>query len=323
MQVVAEGLKNPSAKVPESNRDKSLGDRSTYIGASSATGCLRKAYIDVMEITDIDHQQVFVFERGHQLEDMIRKGLNGAGYTEFDCIEDAKGLNIVHQLEVRGLGESNFLLAHIDFISINRRKRELVVLEIKSSKVIPDGPYDSHILQNQLQMRLVEQNYPDYSVRGKIVYFNWDNGTHQEFDTVPVVETQERAILQGQKLWNAINAKEEPEPEEQMYCGKCPHKMTCPLMDFGACLPKDYEQYVQRIVTHSKADSEMKAIKAEIIETLQSMNVSGAKVGTFNVKLAKVAGKKGVDADLLRRKYPDVYKEVITISKGYSFLKVI
>jgi hypothetical protein len=69
MQEVAKGLCMPNAHVPLSTKDKSLGDRSTYVGASSATGCLFKAYKEVVEKPPIDAKQIFVFERGHQLED--------------------------------------------------------------------------------------------------------------------------------------------------------------------------------------------------------------------------------------------------------------
>jgi len=69
MQEVARGLKNPHAITPQDLYDKSLGDRTKYIGASSATGCLRKAYLSVKEIVDYSPEQMFVFERGHQLEE--------------------------------------------------------------------------------------------------------------------------------------------------------------------------------------------------------------------------------------------------------------
>lgn len=173
MQVVAKGLKNPEAKIPQDLFDKSLGDRSTYIGASAATGCLRKAYLDVKEIADHSDEQMFVFERGHQLEEMIRKGLNGAGYKEFKDVDECEGKNLIHQLEVIGKGKFSFIRAHIDFIFVDQKNRVIVVQEIKSSAAIPDSVYDSHYRQITLQLWLVSQQYPDYRVRGSVVYHNW------------------------------------------------------------------------------------------------------------------------------------------------------
>jgi CRISPR-associated exonuclease Cas4 len=173
MQEVSKGLVNPSACVPPSTKDKSLGDRSTYIGASSATGCLHKAYRDVFEKPDIDAKQIFVFERGHQLEELIRKGLNGIGWKEINSVSDHKTGNksVVHQEEVAGPGRYSFIKAHIDFVFVTNK--EMVIKEIKSSASLPLKEYLSHAYQVLIQMWLLKNKYPGKSIRGSVVYHNW------------------------------------------------------------------------------------------------------------------------------------------------------
>ena len=63
MQHIAHGLSNPDAQIPKI-LTQHLGDRSKYIGASAATGCLRKSSLDVKDLEKKHSaKQMFVFER--------------------------------------------------------------------------------------------------------------------------------------------------------------------------------------------------------------------------------------------------------------------
>lgn len=323
MQVVAKGLKNPQAKIPQDLTDKSLGDRSTYIGASAATGCMRKAYLDVKEVVEHSPEQMFVFERGHQLEEMVRKGLNGAYYTEYTTVESAKGKNLIHQLAVQGKGKYKFIKGHLDFVFVDQTKKVLVVQELKSSAVIPDAAYDSHIRQITLQLWLLRQQYPDYSVRGSVVYFNWDTGESKDYPvslTRPIlVSVVKRAAL----LWNSINQNREPSPEVQLYCDKCSFKGNCPALEFGGQLPKELEEMTQKVKEAKAMEKEAKKIKANFKSMLEASGLKGAKVGDTTVSIVSVKGKKVVPVQKLKKEHRDIYDELSEVSGSYSFLKII
>jgi len=323
MQVVADGLKNPQAKIPQDLTNKSLGDRSTYVGASSATGCLRKAYLDVKEIVEHSSKQMFVFERGHQLEEMIRKGLNGAGYTEYTTVENAKGKNLIHQLTVRGLGKFDFIAAHLDFVFVDQANKVLVVQEIKSSAVIPDAVYDSHIRQLTLQMWLLRQQYPDYSVRGAVTYHNWDTGESKAYPVELLLPMLATILKRAALLWNSINQNREPSPEVQLYCDKCSFKGNCPALEFGGQLPKELEEMAEKVKEAKAMEKEAKKIKSNFKSMLEASGLKGAKVGDTTVTLVTVKGKKVVPIQKLKKEHRDVYDELSEESGGYSFLKII
>jgi CRISPR-associated exonuclease Cas4 len=253
MQHIAWGLKNSYAAIP-SIQIQDLGDRSKYIGASAAVGCLRKAYLDVKQTQLKKHsaKQMFVFERGHQLEEMIRKGAHGMGWNELDSIADYKkgdGIQYVHQHTARAENnkEYNFFEAHIDFIFVN--EKELVIKEIKSSASIPDQPYESHVLQVHLQMWLVKQQYPHMKIRGSVVYHNWDTGQSIDYPIKFSVAILEVALSKSRILWDSFQNEMEPEAEPQLYCGLCPFKGDCPKICDGAFadLPRDLLPLVKQI----------------------------------------------------------------------------
>lgn len=278
MSLIAEGLKNPKAQVPYSTKDKSLGDRSTYIGASSATGCLYKAYLDVMEINTIDAKQVFVFERGHQLEEMIRKGLNGLGWTEIDAISDyrPKVKSLVHQEEVFGTGNYAYLKAHIDFVFVT--SKELVIKEIKSAATIPTEAYLSHIYQTTLQMYMLQQKYPDHKIRASVVYHNWETGESFDYPVKLNEAFLQIALKQAETLWNAIQTKTAPEPEIQLYCSKCSHKDTCSKLLFGAEteLPEELTTFVERLFEQKQESKSMTKLKDNLLAYLESAGLKRA-----------------------------------------------
>lgn len=293
MQEVARGLCIPGAHVPVSNKDKSLGDRSTYIGASAATGCLYKAYMDVSEKPAVDSKQIFVFERGHQLEEMIRKGLNGLGWTEIDSVDDYQpGIkSVVHQEEVCGQNGYGYIKAHIDFVFVNQK--ELVIKEIKSSATLPLEPYPSHIYQATMQMWLLQTKYPDRKVRGSIVYHCWDTGESIDYPVEYNNAFLEVALTQAQTLWIAIQTSTEPIPTRQLYCSKCQYKANCPVWLFGseADMPQELNGFVDQLSDFKLAKKKMTKLQENMKSLLVSAGLKKVRAGENFVEI--VNGRYG------------------------------
>ncbi len=280
MAEVARGLSIPGAHVPQSTKDKTLGDRKTYVGASSANGCLYKAYKDAMEKPDrIDSKQIFVFERGHQLEEMIRKGLNGLGWLEIDSMSEYKAgtQSVIHQEEVAGEGKFAFIKAHIDFVFVG--KKVLVVKEIKSSATLPHRPWNSHIGQTMIQIWLLKQKYPNHKIRASVVYHNWDTGESVDYPIEFNDATLEAALNGALLLWNAYKTKQIPKPTVQPYCSKCPYKGTCPALCFGAetDLPEEFAEIVQRLYDLKLANRSMDKLKDNLLAWMVSAGLKRMK----------------------------------------------
>jgi len=253
---------------------------------------------------------------------LIRKGLNGLGYKEYKTVEEADGLNLIHQLTVQGKGKFAFIKAHLDFVFVKQKQKQLLIKEIKSSAFIPSAPYESHIRQVSLQMWLLQQQYPNYKVKGSVVYHNWDNGESVDYDieySKPlVVSILKRAVL----LWNCINANREPEPEIQMYCDKCPYKGNCPAFKFEAKLPKDLEAMVDKVIEAKAIEKEAKKIKKNFMSLLEASGLKGAKVGDTTLQIVSVKGKKVVPLQKLKKEHFEIYKQVVEETGSYSFLKI-
>lgn len=324
MQHIAWGLSNPQASIP-SILIQDLGDRSKYIGASAATGCLRKAYLDVTEVKSFSSKQMFVFERGHQLEEKIRKGAHGNGWRELENINDYQvndGIQYVHQhTAIAPNSKYPFLKAHIDFIFVN--SKELVIKEIKSSGSIPDSPYESHLLQTHMQMWLVKQQYPHMKVRGSVVYHNWDTGESKDFTVKFNLLLLELAQNKAQTLWDAFQNNIEPEASTQLYCGSCSFKGSCPKISAGAFteLPKDLVPIVKKIKSFKSVEKDIKKLKKNLSSLFKSTGVTRAQFEDITVQEVTVKGKKVIPLDKLKNEHKEIYDSLLEESNSYSFLK--
>lgn len=287
MQEVAKGVCMPNAHAPLSTKDKSLGDRSTYVGASSATGCLYKAYMEIFDKPAVDSKQIFVFERGHQLEDMIRKGLNGLGWTEINSVDEYKPgtKSVVHQEEVCGQNGYEYIKAHIDFVFVN--KNELVIKEIKSSATLPLSPYMSHVYQAIMQMWLLKCKYPNHKVRASIVYHNWDSGESIDYPIEFNEAFLEVALTQAQTLWIAIQTNTAPMPSRQLYCSKCPYKANCPVLLFGSetDMPQELNEFVGQLSDFKAAKKQMTKLQKNMESLMVSAGLKKAKFGDTFVEI--------------------------------------
>lgn len=323
MEVVAKGLQNKKAVCPTS-APQDLGDRSKYIGASAATGCLRKSYLDVVSPKEITTQQAFIFERGHQLENMIRKGLNGYGFKEYSTIQEAQkagGLNLLHQLEVRGKEKFDFLLAHIDFVFC-KKDGTIMVAEIKSAGVLPEQPWASHLSQLELQMWLLNQEF-EIPVTGVIVYHNWETGKSVQFEITRTKTNLSNSVKKAAKLWNAFLNKNEPEAEIQLYCSSCQHKGSCPALKPEAIMEnEEIQDLIARAKEGLQKEKEAKKIKADLMAILKASGLKSAKIGDYVVSLVSVQGRAILPIGKIKKEHIDIYESQVEISNGYEFIKI-
>jgi CRISPR-associated exonuclease Cas4 len=292
---------------------QTLGDRSKYIGASDIAGCLRKAYLS--KISPIEHslEQLLIFERGHLAENIVAKML--------------KGLHQKEQVEVVSKVDNGFEIKnHLDFVVYSKEKKECVVIEAKSVSSEIDEPYESHILQIQMQMGLLqEQCGEDWKVRGYIFAINVNNGWHKAFPIEQNKVLFDMAMQRANQLAEAIVNKQEPEGEEQMYCSSCPFKGDCPAVRKGAVeeLPKEVAEIVKKIKAFSSEEKKIKNLKNELKEWFKATDKSRCKADDFTVSLVNVKGKEMADVKVLKEKYPEIWEQVKTVSNGYGFVKII
>jgi len=302
-------IKEIFPQVLKADTVNTLGDRKKYVGASDIGSCLRKAYLSKTIGEEHDVKQLIVFERGHIAENIVKKMLYGVPLKE--------------QVEVNGKATNGYeIKAHIDFV-VDFGK-ELVVIEVKSTSIKVDEPYESWILQMQLQMGLLHSQHKDKIIRGYVVAVNVNTGWHETFEVKPNKVLFEMAINKANILADALVKQQEPEATEQLYCSQCAFKGDCPVITKGVVeqLPEDVKEIVKKIKDLSSVEKEIKSLKSQLKEYMKATEKTRVKADDYTVSLVSVKGKKTVDTDLLKQMMPDVYNQFATVGRGYSYIKV-
>lgn len=149
--IIEEGIR----EVNSQRSSQSLGDRSSYIGASDLGQCPRKVVLGKVSKEDHDISTLLRFERGHLSEDVLDNALR------------AKGFVCERQTTLEGETPNGTPLKfHLDFV-VNGGNR-FAVLEAKSTSPVPASPYEGWEMQLQAQLSLAKELYPNAKVEGTI-----------------------------------------------------------------------------------------------------------------------------------------------------------
>lgn len=299
-------------KVLKEETLQSLGNRSEYIGASDIGSCLRKSYLSKTQNEVHSVKQQIIFERGHLSEGIVAKMLKGTPYKE--------------QVEVTGKTNNGFpLKAHIDFVV--DFGIECVVIEAKSTSRPVDEPYDSWILQVQLQMGLLKSqcDKENKNIRGYVIAIDVNTGWYKAFSVNPNKVLFDMAMNNANILADGLVNKKCPNGEEQLYCSSCSFKGDCPAINRGAVeqLPNNVKEVVEKIKTLNNVEKEIKSQKALLKEYMVATDKTKVKSNDFTVSFVNVKGKDGIDVKRLKDEKPEIYNEYYKQQNGFSYVKII
>jgi CRISPR-associated exonuclease Cas4 len=231
---------------------ETLGDRSSYLGASDIGTCPRKVILERLHPVNHDLTTLLRFQRGHMAEDIVANAMTAAGYTNFE-----------RQVEVIASGTTP-IKVHIDFVFSSNQPKTKAVLEVKSVGSIPDIPYSSWETQLYMQMGALKEQYPDYHIKGAVLAI--DLGGEVEFFNgyTPQDELYEGLLGRASSIWNeyqlmSIGHNKQPKTEPSPLCGYCNHLISCPK--FQAQEVPEFEGVVREL----RALQEMeKSLKSQI-----------------------------------------------------------
>ncbi len=202
---------------------ETLGDRTTYLGASDILACPRKTILAKLQPPEADLVTLLRFRRGHMAEDIVAAAFTAAGFTNFR-----------RQVEVRYRGDVP-IMAHIDFVFVSEARKTMAVLEVKSPETMPTDPYGSWESQLYLQMGLLADNFPDYRVeKGAILAVNFGEHGMQLFNGyTPQTTIYEGLLERATAIWKdyqsyAAGELTTPVMEAGPLCGYCPFLADCP-----------------------------------------------------------------------------------------------
>lgn len=298
--------------------EETLGDRSTYLGASDVGGCPRKTILS--KITPSEHNLTthIRFMRGHMAEDILAQAFTAVGY-KFE-----------RQVEIEHDCFGAPLKVHIDFVFVSEGTKTVSVLEVKSPEQMPEVPYESWELQLFTQMGLVALKYPGYTVKGAILGFQFGNdglklwNGYTPSDTVfGSVENRVADVWNDYQLVQAgeqIDLKTEWSP----LCAFCDHIASCPRFQ-----AEEIPEYDALVLEWEQLKAEAKKIEKEIDAKKDLLLPVVRTRGNFKAggRLLREAhrSRTSYDKDVLGAflaEHERTVEEFQTLS-GYSFLESV
>jgi len=248
-------------------KDKDLGDRSTYIGASDVGQCPRKAVLQKQEEISLSVEQMIIFKRGHLAEEIV-----AAGFSAY---------NPERQHEISFKTENGTpIKVHIDFLFGKE-----AVMEVKSTDSIPDVPYSSWELQIQLQMGALKFIENRQNVRGRIFVLNVNTGEQKIFPVEFDEAMYNIALKKADKIWAMHMGEMDMEMSVSPICGYCPFLKTCPQFVDDVVEAPELEEEAESIFNLEKQikklNSEVKSKKSSI----KKLETPKIKAGNFFIEV--------------------------------------
>ena len=297
-----------------------LGDRSTYVGASDLAGCPRKAALSKIPPAKPRpiHEQL-VMALGHAIEDLIAKLFTAGGFTGFQ-----REIEVAHP-------ELPWFKCHLDFFA--KTKNGIRVIELKSSKGIPDEPRPTWEKQHYAQLGLTALNHPGEAISGSIMVVDRVCGHMAEFNSyTPDNDVFNYMVEKAKAIWDAVQGGPIPEPEPGFLCGYCPFKEDCPAHLAEAKKNEELkqlpEEVAKAVLTYAglkehrdKLEKEMDKAKAMILE-FAGQKARGRAGSNYVLNVYTTAEGTMVDSKKLKAKYPDVYAECSKAKAGQTRVEV-
>ena len=293
-----------------------LGDRSSYLGASDIGYCPRKVILDRLHPPEHDLATLFRFQRGHMAEDIVANAMTAAGYDNFD-----------RQVEAIASGNTP-IRCHIDFV-FNAPKLK-AVLEVKSVSAIPDGPYSSWESQLYMQMGALAEQYPDHKIKGAVLAIDLGSGDIGFFNGYKPDEILYKGLKdRATSIWTdyqfmVLGHPKNPATEPSLLCGYCNNLTTCPR--FAAEEVPEMEDCVTELRSmqeQGKAlNKQIEPIKAKL---LSMVNRAGHSIKVNNTILSKaVRSRQHTDTARLTAFLADMghTMQEFQESSSYSFLDI-
>lgn len=295
-----------------------LGDRSSYLGASDIGSCPRKVMFDRLQPVDHDLATLLRFQRGHMAEDIVANAMIAAGYGNFD-----------RQVEVIASGDTP-IRVHIDFVFTSTQPKMKAILEIKSVSSIPDVPYASWESQLYLQMGALHEQFPDYQIKAAVLAIDLGSGEVGFFNGYSPEDTLYAGLLtRASRIWTdyqfmAIGHPKQPATEPSPLCGYCNHLTTCPR--FAAEEVPELEEAVTELQELQKKEKHLKnQIEPRKADLFRIVDQAGHSIKTNGTILSKaMRSRKSFDMTRLSAFLNDQGHTVDEFQeeKSFSFLEI-
>lgn len=242
-------------KLANSHTEDTLGDRSTYLGASEVGSCPRKTVLTKLSPPTHDLTSLLHFKRGHMAEDILAEAFLKSGYNferqaEVQCDMDGVPVNL-----------------HIDFVFTSETQKVKKILEVKSPGSMPEFPYASWDMQTHFQMGMLAQKHPGYKVSAGILGFQFGKDGLQLWNGYdPNMQMFSGLKERAKRIWSFYEKAKTGEIDTETIdmdvsplCAYCHAISTCPK--FQAFELPELDEYVAEYI---ELKGKEKKVKAEI-----------------------------------------------------------
>lgn len=302
-------------------REEFLAERRTGIGSSDAAamfslgyGCHRRLVYQKRN-TPPDYEEIdkFVFRRGNALEPIVAQE-----YAE----ETGRSLSATGIIRN---SEYPYLMVHADRLILRSPERgeTIGILEIKTSgrevfrNLQRNGMADEHTLQVQWALMVSGLTWGSY------VNLHPDSFERVWFDIEPLPDIHQELLAQAIDTWKMVENGPLPDrldPTDKR-CFRCEFRKSCQgeammeaigeaakLENFDESVQPAIEALLEAQEAAKQADDLVDDAKETLELYLQNRVLVNTPIGYVTWKPYQ---RKTVDPEKLKRKYPQIYKELI------------
>jgi len=186
---------------------------------SEVGGCLRKTWFSYKAPKETDTALTRIFQAGNMLHDFITDVLKSEKNEEIELLDSEIPIKIE---------QSDFVISgRIDNLVLVKINDEQYLIEVKSTRFLPEQAAEAHEMQLQLYMHATGIH------QGIILYIQKDNLQTDWFNVKYNSETVNKILDRFQKLHESLITDKIPEAEarknseKKWMCKNCPYLEEC------------------------------------------------------------------------------------------------
>lgn len=282
-------IKTGLERLATMHTEDDLGDRTTYLGASEIGLCPRRVAMSKLDPRPHKLEDLLRFKRGHVAEDILAEALAIMGFT------------FKRQFEIEVQNNAGVpVKVHLDLLFVSHSMKVAKVLEVKSPWRLPDAPYESQIIQAQIQAEAVSQVWPGYDIEVGIININLGDEGIRFFDGYSPNPTLFVGLMErARSIWSDYQKALSGEvvefcTEVSTLCFKCGHLGSCSRFQADEVpeLAGAVEVLTEQIEQSKSLEADVKDRKKKLLKIVQA-----TKPFTAGGKLLRAARNSSTKTD--------------------------
>lgn len=304
-------------ELSRSHTEETLGNRSSYLGASDLGGCPRKTVLTKLSPPTHDLTALLHFKRGHMAEDVLAEAFSKSGFT------------FERQVEVVSDEDGVPFKLHIDFVFTSETAKVKRILEVKSPTLMPENTYASWDMQTHFQVGMLAQKYPDYKVSAGILGIQFGKDGLQFWNGYEPNAQMFLGLKQrAKRIWTSYEKAlsgevevDEIDMEVSPLCAFCHYISTCPELqgDEVPELDSAVGEYISLQAQEKRVKAEISSRREEFLRIIQERG-SNFKAGGRILRRTECS-RSSTDSEALNEFLESIDVAPDRFNRSSSFVK--